>query len=189
MFYAEDAASRPASRWDPVPAEDAARRQQSFLDPAYLAGSVWNVRKRILFVGVLGAIVAGAVAMSMPKQYTATAQIVLDPRELNLVQNELTPTSNGLNTDAALALVESQIAVMTSNSVLLRVVREADLTADTEFNGLRESWIGNLSATLSALMSDDPAKGADDRELRTVTNLWRTSRPCATPTASSSTCR
>ncbi|RIY00049.1 hypothetical protein D3218_12160 [Aureimonas flava] len=173
MFYAEDAASRPASRWDPVPAQEAERRQQSFLDPAYLAGAVWRARRAILFLGVAGAIAAGAFALSQPKQYTATAQIVLDPRELNLVQNELTPTANGLNTDAALALVESQIAVMTSNSVLLRVVREADLTADTEFNGLRQSWLGGLSATLAALLSDDPVAAADTRELRTVTNLWR----------------
>lgn len=173
MFYAEDAASRPASRWDPVPAQDAERRQQSFLDPAYLAGAVWKAHRKILLLGVVGAVAAGALAMSQPKQYTATAQIVLDPRELNLVQNELTPTSNGLNTDAALALVESQIAVMTSNSVLLRVVREADLTADTEFNGLRQSWLGGLSATVAALTSDDPVQAADTRELRTVTNLWR----------------
>ncbi|MBB3936459.1 GumC family protein [Aureimonas phyllosphaerae] len=173
MFYAEDAASRPASRWDPVPKAEPVRRHESFLDPAYLAASVWRVKRKILLAGVLGAAVAGAFALSQPKQYTATAQIVLDPRELNLVQNELTPTANGLNTDAALALVEGQISVMTSNSVLLRVVREANLTADTEFNGLRETWLGGLSATLSALMSDDPVAAADTRELRTVTNLWR----------------
>lgn len=173
MFYAEDAASRPASRWDPVPEAEPVRRHESFLDPAYLAASVWRAKRKILLAGVLGAMVAGAFALSQPKQYTATAQIVLDPRELNLVQNELTPTANGLNTDAALALVEGQISVMTSNSVLLRVVREANLTADTEFNGLRETWLGNLSATLSALMSDDPVAAADTRELRTVTNLWR----------------
>jgi uncharacterized protein involved in exopolysaccharide biosynthesis len=173
MFYAEDAASRPASRWDPVPEAQPVRRHESFLDPAYLAASVWRAKRKILLAGVLGAAVAGAFALSQPKQYTATSQIVLDPRELNLVQNELTPTANGLNTDAALALVEGQISVMTSNSVLLRVVREANLTADTEFNGLRETWLGNLSATLSALMSDDPVAAADTRELRTVTNLWR----------------
>ncbi|WP_279481963.1 GumC family protein [Aureimonas sp. SK2] len=173
MFYAEDAASRPASRWDPAPVEGAARHRESFLDPAYLAGAVWRSRGRILFLGILGAVAAGAIAMSQPKQYTATAQIVLDPRELNLVQNEVTPTANGLNTDAALALVESQIAVMTSNSVLLRVVREADLTSDTEFNGLRQSWLGNLSAVVAALMSDDPVSAAESRELRTVSNLWR----------------
>lgn len=173
MFYAEDAASRPASRWDPVPEVEPVRRHESFLDPAYLAASVWRAKRKIVLAGVLGAAVAGAFALSQPKQYTAIAQIVLDPRELNLVQNELTPTSNGLNTDAALALVEGQISVMTSNSVLLRVVREANLTADTEFNGLRETWLGNLSATLSALMSDDPVAAADTRELRTVTNLWR----------------
>ncbi|WP_182086819.1 GumC family protein [Aureimonas sp. ME7] len=172
MFYAESAESRPASRWDPAPAGEGATK--SFLDPAYLAGAVWRARTLILVMGVLGAVAAGAVAMSSPKQYTAATQIVLDPRDLNLVQNEVAPTANGLNTEAALALIESQIAVITSGSVLGRVVDEANLTADPEFGGAaRSTWLSRLSATLTAISADEPENAVRDRKQRTINLLQR----------------
>ena len=66
-------------------------------------------------------------------KYTATAQLYVDPRELQLVDRELTPRAQDVSGLAM--VVESQARLITSNSVLLQVIESTHLDQDPEFGG------------------------------------------------------
>jgi uncharacterized protein involved in exopolysaccharide biosynthesis len=140
----------------------------ALLDPVYIARSVWGSKGLIAFTTILGIIIAVAIALSTPKEYTATTAILVDPRDIKVVANEVTP--NGLPSEAALALIESQIAVIYSNDVLGRVVDDADLVADPQFNGTAESAFGSLTAWFDGLFGD-AEEIATRRRLLTLENF------------------
>ena len=84
-------------------------------------------------MALLCACIAVAVGKSLTPKYTASAQLYVDPRELQLVDRELTPRAPDLSGLAM--VVESQGRVITSNNVLLQVIRETNLEKDPEFGG------------------------------------------------------
>ena len=94
---------------------------------------LWRRKIAIASVALLCACLAVAVGKSLTPKYTATAQLYVDPRELQLVDRELTPRAPDLSGLAM--VVESQGRVITSNNVLLRVIRETNLEKDPEFGG------------------------------------------------------
>jgi uncharacterized protein involved in exopolysaccharide biosynthesis/Mrp family chromosome partitioning ATPase len=102
----------------------------SVLDLALL---LWRRKIAIASAALLCACIAVAIGKSLTAKYTATAQLYVDPRELQLVDRELTPRAPDLSGLAM--VVESQGRVITSNNVLLRVIRETDLENDAEFGG------------------------------------------------------
>lgn len=69
------------------------------------------------------------LAVAKP-QYTASTSIFIDPRSRKILPEELVQSNLGSD----LVLVESQLAIIGSDSVLKRVVTKMDLTADPEFN-------------------------------------------------------
>ncbi len=75
------------------------------------------------------AVLAGLVCLSLTPNYTATAQILLDPHKPHVF------ATNGSADDAALdsAIVDSQVPIILSTRVLARVVAKEDLAADPEF--------------------------------------------------------
>lgn len=166
MFHSDRIAERTNGSEPNVPRPP--EEKTSLFDPAALIRGIWRRRGLLVLTTLLGLGLAAAYAVSTPKRYTGIAQIVLDPRDLNIVQNDVTSAPTGLSTDATLALVESQIAVMTSTTVLERVVSKAGLTADPEFNGTRTSMIGGLTTVLGALFSSDDDLVARDRQLLTI---------------------
>ncbi len=99
------------------------------VDMIGLADTLW--RRRWLVLGAMVVVVAvAAVGLFMiHSRYTATSRILIDPREQRVVQNEL--VQQGLGTD--MALVDSQVEVITSEAVLSRVVEDMDLVSDPEF--------------------------------------------------------
>ncbi|WP_051091608.1 GumC family protein [Aureimonas ureilytica] len=169
MFHSDSVAERvhgSESNFRQKPEEE-----MSLFDPATLARGIWSRRGLVVLTTLLGLGLAAAYAYSTPKLYTGVAQLVLDPRDLNIVQNDVTSAPGGMSTDATLALVESQIAVMTSHSVLERVVSKAGLTADPEFNGTRTSLLSGLTSVLSALFTSDDAAMVRDRQLLTISRF------------------
>ncbi|NDV86143.1 chain-length determining protein [Aurantimonas aggregata] len=140
----------------------------TLLDPVYIIRSVWASKWLIAFTTLVGILVAVAVALSTPKEYTATTEILADPRDIKVVANEVTP--NGLPSDATLALIESQMAVIYSNDVLGRVVDDADLVSDPEFNGTAESTFGSVTAWFNGLFGNAEAINTR-RRLQTLANF------------------
>jgi uncharacterized protein involved in exopolysaccharide biosynthesis/Mrp family chromosome partitioning ATPase len=94
---------------------------------------LWRRKIAIVSAALLCACIAVAIGKSLTPKYTASAQLYVDPRELQLVDRELTPRAPDLNGLAM--VVESQARVITSNNVLLQVIRETHLEKDPEFGG------------------------------------------------------
>jgi len=112
-------------------------------------------RRRVLIVvAALGcACLAVIVGKSLTPKYTATAQLYVDPRELQLVERELTPRAQDVSGLSIVA--ESQARLITSNSVLLRVIKNTQIDKDPEFGGKTAGWLGSLFARGTAPASDD----------------------------------
>ena len=90
-------------------------------------------RRSILWVAavpVLLALIYGVVATPL---YTTTTQILIDPRDRRIVNNEVTPET--LAADGGVAVVESQLLVLTSDIVLRRAIARLNLDTDPEFGG------------------------------------------------------
>ncbi len=130
------------------------------IDPAKVIGGIWKSRYLVLGTTIAGALLAALIAMSTPKHYTAVAELLVDPRELQIVANDVT-AGGGLSTEATLAIVENQVRVLTSGSVLTKVVEQLGLDKDPEFNGTSAgigSYIPNLREIFfSESVADDPS--------------------------------
>src|SRR5450756_2715626 len=98
-----------------------------------LTGLLWRRRIAVAMAALICACAAVAIGKSLSPKYAATAQLYVDPRELQLVDRELTPRTQDLSGLAM--VVESQARLITSNSVLLRVIKQTDLDKDPEFGG------------------------------------------------------
>lgn len=142
--------------------------QTSLIDPIYVFRRVWASKSLIALTTFLGIALAILLALSTPKLYTADTQILVDPRDIKVVQNEVTP--NGLPNEATLALIESQIAVVYSNNVLNRVIDEAGLESDPEFNGTGETLFGSIFPNFVSFLRQDDVESGRQR-LVTLKNL------------------
>lgn len=132
------------------------------IDPMKVIGGIANAKALIVATTVLGAMLGVAIALSTPKKYEAAAEILVDPRELKLVERDL--TQSGLPSDATLALVENQARILTSGIVLNKVVDKLNLAQDPEFNGTKGGGLGSIVSDLRSLLSRRDAAAADDRK-------------------------
>ncbi len=135
--------------------------------------------RRILTIALASLVCTCAaviIGKSLTPRYAATAQLYVDPRELQLVERELTPRSQDLSGLAMVA--ESQVRLITSNSVLSKVIGDLYLERDPEFGG--KSARGFLSGLLSfgtdASLSPSSEKATALDALREHVNVKRTDR-------------
>jgi len=149
----------------------AGRRNHSFV-PAPASGfdlqramrQIWRGKTTILMTTAAALLLAVLFVVMVPPKYTAATQILIDPTDLHAVGSDLTP-ANPAN-DAAALQVESQVRVLTSDSVLRRVVSAEGLDHDPEFIG-SSSWFGRGAhidpavAALNALKRSVQAKRAE----------------------------
>jgi uncharacterized protein involved in exopolysaccharide biosynthesis/Mrp family chromosome partitioning ATPase len=105
---------------------------------------LWQRRVAIASAALISACAAVAIGKSLTPKYTASTQLYVDPRELQLVDRELTPRAQ--DTSGLAMVVESQARVITSNNVLLQVIRDTHLEKDPEFGG------GDSSGILGSLL-------------------------------------
>ncbi len=149
----------------------AGRRSHSFV-PAPAPGfdlqqamrQIWRGKTTILITTAAAVLLAVLLILLAPRKYTAVTQILIDPTDLHGVGSDLTP-ANPAN-DAAALQVESQVRVLTSDTVLRRVVSAEGLDHDPEFIG-SPSWfrrsapVDNAIAALNTLKRDVQAKRAE----------------------------
>ncbi|WP_404933740.1 GumC family protein [Nitratireductor sp. L15S-10] len=144
------------------------------IDPVQVIGGILRAKWLILLTTIIGAVIGVMIALSTPKMYYAATQLLLDPRDLQIVEREL--TRGGLPSDATLALIENQVAVITSGNVLSRVVDELDLADDPEFNGAGSGSVLSLllspRALISALINGNDDDGGSARHTIAVENLF-----------------
>src|ERR1700744_2043570 len=134
-------------------------RLSAGLNVLQLVELLWRRKTAIVAAGLIGACAAIAIGKSLTPKYFATAQLYVDPRELQLVDRELTPRSQDISGLAM--VVESQARVITSNSVLTQVIQNTHIDRDPEFgggaNGLTSSLLGLFG--LEARQAKAPANG------------------------------
>ncbi len=109
-------------------------------DAGELLGILWR-RKLTLVLGLLAALaVAAAYLAFMPVRYKASAMLLIDPRLGRTLQAQ---SSDGI-TDAS--AVDSQVKLMTAETVLARLAKEQNLADDPDFNGAKRGWLERLFA-------------------------------------------
>jgi uncharacterized protein involved in exopolysaccharide biosynthesis/Mrp family chromosome partitioning ATPase len=130
------------------PKPDAAKAQpRPSFNVIELIGLMWRRKVAIVAAALICACAAVMVGKSLTPRYAATAQLYVDPRELQLVDRELTPRSQDIS--GLSMVVESQARLITSNNVLLRVIEDTKLDKDPEFGGETTSLMGTLMNLIS----------------------------------------
>lgn len=128
-----------------------------------LVNLLWRRKVAIAAAALIGATLAVTIGKGLTPRYTATAQLYVDPRELQLVERELTPRAQDVSGMAM--VVESQSRLITSNSVLLQVIAQAHLDKDPEFGGGDgRSLTGSLLGLIG--LSPRPPSAADTKEVQ-----------------------
>src|SRR5580693_6310198 len=118
--------SKPDARQEPT-------RAAAGFNVLQLTRLLWRRKAAIATAGLICACAAVMIGKSLTPKYAATAQLYVDPRELQLVDRELAPRSQDISGLAM--VVESQARLITSNNVLLQVIQDAHLEKDPEFGG------------------------------------------------------
>jgi polysaccharide biosynthesis transport protein len=114
---------------DPVDRRPPAPQSGSLLD----LRSLWLiVRRHVRLIATVIVLVLGCAAagfLVFPARYSATATIIVDPRQPRVSPSE--SVLSGIGSDAA--AVESQVDLITSSALAKRVIERLDLANDSEF--------------------------------------------------------
>ena len=128
------------------------------IDPRFVFRSVRSLRYLIAATTMLGGLAGVYVAMNTPKLYFSAATIVIDPRNYKVIENDLNP--DVFLSEAALAIVDSQVSLMRSPKVLEKVASKLKLANDPEFNGSKQGGLGSFLNILSGSKVEDYSGGA-----------------------------
>lgn len=117
------------------PAEPRSVPDETFLqlDLKLLLSHLLGHTRLIVVCAVLGVVAAMAFGVFVPARYTVSSEILIDPTDLRVIQDDLYSTND--QRDALLLNVESKMRVLVSSNVLNRVIAELDLASDPEFTG------------------------------------------------------
>ncbi|MEN5279094.1 GNVR domain-containing protein [Brucella sp. TWI432] len=141
------------------------------VDPRVAIEIVKGSRRLLLATTLIGGLVATLYALTIPQMFVATTDLLVDPRNVRSVGTELTPGQ--LPTDASLAIAESQARLLDSSSVLLKVIDQANLTKDPEFNGtFVPTGVAGFFAQLKSVISPQTQSDGQALETRVLYNLY-----------------
>ncbi|PYE90342.1 uncharacterized protein involved in exopolysaccharide biosynthesis [Phyllobacterium leguminum] len=140
------------------------------VDPRVVLDAIRRSRNLIIATTLLGVLLAAAYALSLPKMYASTADLLIDPRSLQTIGRDLTPDQ--LPSDASLAVIESQARLIDSASVLTPVIEQAGLLKDPEFNGtLKSAGVAGFIASIRNVLSVGGEQDATTLETKVLNNL------------------
>jgi len=127
-------------------------------------------RKSILWTAALPVLLALLYSLFATGLYTSSTQILIDPRDRRIVSNEVTPEV--LAADGGVAVVESQLLVLTSDVVLRRAIVREHLETDPEFGGQSTGTFAVLFRNSLAVFGIDfDAAERRDPELKALREL------------------
>jgi succinoglycan biosynthesis transport protein ExoP len=127
----------------------------------FIKDSLFRGASVIAVCGLIPVLAALGYLSVVPPSYMASTEILIDPRGLKAIQNDLTPRSE--NNESAIALLESQIRIVRSESVLRGVIGRLNLERDPEFVGER-----GVFSPLRDLIASSPTENARTRALRAL---------------------
>ncbi len=122
---------------------------ESGIDVRQVLAVLWRGKATIFWTIVASLLIAFLLVLVVPHRYTAVTQILIDPTDLRAIGNELAPANQA--NDANVLQVESQVRVLTSDSVLRRVVKTEGLDKDSEFT--RQGIADGADSTTAALIA------------------------------------
>jgi uncharacterized protein involved in exopolysaccharide biosynthesis/Mrp family chromosome partitioning ATPase len=129
------AATPPPQAASAAPA-DAGRPSLAVLaNPLWVIGTLWRRKGLILLCALAGIVLAALASLLITPKYVSTAQLFIDPRDLRVLQNEVSPTTVGSDPTSITAYLESQARIIASDSIKARVVESEHLDRDPEFGG------------------------------------------------------
>ena len=127
-------------------------------------------RALILWIATVPVLLALAYDIFATPLYTASTQILIDPRDRRIVSNEVTPEA--LAADGGVAVVESQQLVITSDVVLRRAITREHLDADPEFGAPSTGFLAvALRSGLAVLAIEGDASDRGDPQLKALRQL------------------
>ncbi|MGY4626716.1 polysaccharide biosynthesis tyrosine autokinase [Bradyrhizobium sp. USDA 4486] len=108
-------------------------------------------RQYPIMVAVLLGVVALAFlfVLSASRQYTSTANLIIDSRKTNMMQQS-TP---GADAPIESAMIDSQVEILKSETIALAVIKDLHLIDDPEFNGGSRGLIGTVVGAFTGLFS------------------------------------
>jgi polysaccharide biosynthesis transport protein len=100
-------------------------------EPRVILRRLWRGSGFIVLGGLF--MVAAAVALLglLPPRYTSSIQILVDPSDLRVVENDV--NARQPQADSGVSIAESQVRVIQSDNVLRRVIAKLHLDQDDEF--------------------------------------------------------
>lgn len=116
-----------------------------------------------ILLAVVGGGIGGAYAILAKPRYTVTTDILIDPANLQVVNNDLYSQPGQVDTQVLTA--GSKLRVLTSGNVLARVVDELDLANDKEF------YDPTPGLNLSGLLGINTAASKPQPKLAALENL------------------
>lgn len=149
MFTTEPAASEAQDRPDRQerPASVMPAEFARLADPIWIARTLWARRGLILLMAVLGFVLAVLASLLMAPKYVSTAQLFIDPRDLRVLQNDVSPNTVGSDPTSITGYLESQARVIASDSIKSRVVERLNLDRDPDFGGASAGFLSRLLGT------------------------------------------
>jgi len=162
------------------PAHWAGPDERPLLDMSILIQAVWRWRMLIGFATIAGAVIGVVMALATPHRYYAESRLFVDPREVRVTEDDV--RNQQLSTEAILAIIDSQLQILASTSVLESVVADLGLAQDPEFNGAMSS--GGIGAGINLIKEiftgRDPMSDAEQQALETLRDAVSVSRDAMT---------
>ncbi|MFV0295196.1 MAG: Wzz/FepE/Etk N-terminal domain-containing protein, partial [Hyphomicrobiaceae bacterium] len=119
--------------------------------PKAILEALWR-RKLAILATILTCMVLGTiVGLLIPRTYTSSTQILLDPRGLRVLDKDISPVAR--EADQSVSVVESEMRFMASELVLNRVVKRLDLAHSSTIMG-SQAASGNEPDVLTRLIQD-----------------------------------
>jgi polysaccharide biosynthesis transport protein len=131
-----------------------------------IAHGLGIVRRQIFVVlafALVGAALGGVFFFRASPKYTATATLLVDTRKIELIQQ---PTVSNEASLQSIGAMETQVELLKSNEVALRVIRKLNLLEDPRFiGGERSSIVRSLLYSVApGYFVESPAQSQEERE-------------------------
>src|SRR5258707_7091848 len=150
-------------------AHDEAASRARWPDIAPIVATLWRRKAWIVGAVIVALLAAFVVILIVPPKFVATAQILLDPSELRVIDNSVTPASQ--TSDSNVAQIESQVRVLTSDTVLRRMIASERLDQDPEFVGGGPSLFRSAIQSIRAVFGFEAVRRDGDPTLTVLREL------------------
>ncbi|MDN3569761.1 GumC family protein [Methylobacterium longum] len=138
------------------------RRQDTTAEVGDLWRILWRRKGLVFGTALLLGLAVLAYALITPSLYTAAGQILIDPRDRQVVSNDVNP--GALSPDGGIAQVESQVKVIESDAVLGRAVAQVGLDSEPGFGIPQDTALARgLAALRGMITGPQPERRADPR--------------------------